>query len=219
MSNESCANINTLTLDSLPVGIYNRISEFLDYKSLHAFLKVSPHITVSEYLIEQSIWRHHDATTWAWIGNLKALKHLHTLGRKFTDPNAMFLSCAEGYSEAVKYSHSIEAPRCSHIIGVASDTGHLEVVKFLHSIGIHCDDNAIDRASHAGNLDAVKFLYSIGATCSEQAMEWASKKGHLEVVKYLHSIRAPRCSYIISVASSYGQLEVVKYLQSIRGAL
>ena len=205
MSKESGVSTEALTLDNLPVDIYDLLSDFLDNKSLYIFLTLSPrHITVSKHLLNQRKWRQKDMTHWADVGDLEALKYLHRLKRQCTDVVAMQRASRNGHLQVVKFLHSIGVACSVSAMEWASENGHLQVVKFLHSIGMPYDSKAIDWASHNGHLQVVKFLNSIGATCTSHAMDWASANGHLDVVKFLHSIGAPCDARAVHLACGNG---------------
>ena len=156
----------SLSLYNLPGDIYDDIAAFLPDKDLYRFLTLSPHITVSAYLLrarQRAYWKKCGAEHLAEKGDLAGLQFLHSIGAPFT-------------TKAMNW---------------AAHNGHLAVVQFLHSIGGTYTIFAINNAAMNGHLAVVQFLHSVGAPYTPSAVTWAAENGHLAVVQFLHSIGAP----------------------------
>jgi hypothetical protein len=206
----------TPTLYNLPGDIYDTIAAFLPNPDLFHFLTLSPHISVSDYLLWHRKWEQVSLQQLAAEGDLKGVQYkLQQKKNTITTEEVMVFAAYGGQLAVVQYLHRIGAPCATQAMDFAAYNGHLVVMQYLHSIGASCTTEAMDHAACNGHLAVVEFLHSIGASCTTEAMDYAACNGHLAVVKFLHSIGASCTAEAIYEASSHGHVAVVRFLKSI----
>jgi hypothetical protein len=102
----------------------------------------------------------------------------------------MDMANCEGYTEIVKFLHSIGAKASLGTMNSAIENGHTETVKFLHSVGYKCSKDAIDMAIQYGELDLVEFLHSIGCSYTDDSFCLGLLSGNIEVARFVYSTGA-----------------------------
>ena len=179
----------TPTLYNLPGDIYDTIAAFLPNPDLFHFLTLSPHISVSDYLLWHRKWEQVSLRQLAAEGDLKGVQYkLQQKKNTITTEEVMVFAAYGGQLAVVQYLHRIGAPCATQAMDFAAYNGHLVVMQYLHSIGASCTTEAMDHAACNGHLAVVKFLHSIGASCTAEAIYEASSHGHVAVVRFLKSI-------------------------------
>ena len=154
---------HSLSLYNLPGDIYDDIAAFLPDKDLYRFLTLSPHITVSAYLLrarQRVYWKKCGAEHLAEKGDLAGLQFLHNIGELLTDysDDEMWIAAKNGHLAVVQFLHRIGMPPSTHMMYNAAGNGHLAVVQYLHGIGAPSTEDTMNNAAKNGHLAVVEFL-------------------------------------------------------------
>ena len=207
--------MTTLTLEGLPIDVYDEIVTYLPDKDIVQLLCSSRKISLSSELFikrQRASWKSRGATYLAIKGDLPGLKYLHKIGVCVINEN--YESVMSGSLEVVKFLKSVGATYTSADLYWAAYFGCLALVEFFHNdCHISCADS-LDCAAGKGHLNVVKYLHSVGAIGTTNAIDWAASNGHLSVVEFLLSLGGQyiRAIYYVNV---YGQRKIIDTVERL----